>query len=210
MSAASLTYDSLLDDLSNYAERTDEPFMAQRARFVMMAENRIAAQVRGLGYVRYVNGTMTQANAQMNKPARWRETISMSITTSTGKKYLKERGYEYCRKYWPDSSVTAEPTFYANYDYEHFLVAATPDSAYEFELAYYERPEPLTDTNQTNWTTQYAPQLLLYACLLEAQPFLKMPERIAEFKGLYDEAAAMLASEAQRRASDFANIRKES
>jgi hypothetical protein len=69
-------------------------------------------------------------------------------------------------------------------------------------LTYYERPQPLDDTNQTNWTTRYAPQALLYASLLEAQPFLKQSERIAEFQGLYDRAVGILSSEDTRRQSD--------
>jgi hypothetical protein len=70
---------------------------------------------------------------------------------------------------------------------------------YDFELAYYERPEPLSDTNQTNWLTQYAPQLLLYGSLLEAQPFLKRPERVAEFQALYDRALQGVSQESSRR-----------
>ena len=79
------------------------------------------------------------------------------------------------------------------------MVAAKPDQAYNFELAYFERPLPLDETTQTNWTTQYAPQLLLYATLLEAQPFLKLDQRATEFKGLYDLARQDLLEESQRR-----------
>jgi FMN phosphatase YigB (HAD superfamily) len=81
-------------------------------------------------------------------------------------------------------------------------IAPTPDAAYAFELSYYERPTPLSDTIQTSWTTQYAPQLLLYASLLEAQPFLKMPERIAEFQAMYDRSLQALMQEDQSRIMD--------
>lgn len=111
------------------------------------------------------------------------------------------RSYDYCRAFWPDASQKAEPRYYADYQYEHFFVAPTPAQEYHFELAYYERPEPLSAENQTNWFTQYAPQMLLYATLLEAQPFLKRPERIAEFQSLYDRALQGLAQETSRRIS---------
>ena len=98
---------------------------------------------------------------------------------------------------------------YPNYDYENFIIAATPDAAYASELSYYERPDPLSTANQTSWTTRYAPQLLTYGVLLEAQPFLKRPERIAEFKSFYDEAVANVAKESQRRAQDQSQTRTE-
>jgi hypothetical protein len=80
--------------------------------------------------------------------------------------------------------------------------------ARSFEIQYHERPEPLDTTNQTNWNTQYAPQLLVYASLLEAQPFLMRPERTQEFMGLYQAAMTSIAKEEQMRLQgDQANAR---
>jgi hypothetical protein len=177
----------------------------------MMCENRIASEVRGLGLVKYANSTFAPGNGVIVKPERWRETVSFSFVDATNtRRYLFERNYEYCRSYWHNQAVLGTPTYYANYDYEHFLIVATPDTALNFELSYYERPLPLSDTNQTSWTTRYAPQLLLYGALLEAQPFLKLPERTPEFKAFYDQAAMAVAKESMRRASDQAQIRSES
>jgi hypothetical protein len=197
--AESLTYASLLTDVQTYAERSDDPFITQIPRFVMMAENRLASEVRGLGLQKYVTGVLN--GNSMAKPERWRETISFNVTVASQRVFLQERTYDYCRAFCPDPSVTGTPRYYADYQYEHFLVVPTPTSNYAFELAYYERPEPLSDTNQSNWITQYAPQLLLYATLLEAQPFLKRPERIAEFQALYDRALQGIAQESTRRIS---------
>lgn len=208
--AAALTYDSLLEDLRIYVERDDDPFLEQRPRFVMMAENRIASSVRGLGLLKFASTVLAQGTSTYAKPARWRETASFSYVNGDNQRvYLKEREYEYCRVYWPTVALEGAPKYYANYDYEHFLVVATPDAQYSAEFSYYERPAPLSSANQVNWTTQYAPQLLLYGCLLEAQPFLKRPERIAEFRAFYDEAVANVTKESQRRAQDQSQNRTE-
>lgn len=195
--AEALTYDSLVSDIQTYAERSDSPFVDQVPRFIMLAENRLASEVRGLGFQRYVTGTLSSNTIE--KPDRWRETISLNITTASGRVFLQQRTYDYCRDFNPNPATTGEPRYYADYGYEHYFVAPTPDASYPFELAYYERPEPLSDANQTNWITQYAPQTLLYASLLEAQPFLKRPERIPEFQALYDRALQGLAQETNRR-----------
>ena len=197
--AATMTYSQLVEDVKQYAERFDQPFIAQIPRFIALAENRIAAEVRGLGYVRYASGSFNASDAVIEKPSRWRETSSWFYVKNGGVVFLKQRGYSYVRSYWPDLSKTGDPVYYSDYDYEHLLVVPTPAEPLMFELAYFERPLPLSESNQTNWTTQYAPQLLLYASLLEAQPFLKRSERIAEFQGLFDRAAAAVSNEAQRR-----------
>jgi len=195
--AEALTYASLLTDVQTYCERTDNPFVAQIPRFVMMAENRLASEVRGLGFQKYVTGTMS--GNTIAKPERWRETISINITTASGRVFLQQRDYDYCRAFTPDPLVLGLPRYYADYEYEHLLFVPTPLAQYAFEIAYYERPEPLSDANQTSWTTRYAPQLLLYATLLEAQPFLKRPDLMAQWQALYDRALQGVAQESTRR-----------
>lgn len=202
---AAMTYDSLVQDLKDYCERSDTPFINQIPRFLMMAENRIASESKPLGFQRTVSGTLS--GNVLAKPVRWRKTKSFSLIVGAEKKYLYSRGYEYLRSYWPDQSKVDVPYFYSDYDYEHYFIAPTPDLAYEFELQYYERPEPLSEVNQTNWTTQYAPQLLLYATLMEAMPFLKTSERIPEFQGLYDRALDAIKNEDSSRIVDTAAVR---
>lgn len=200
MPAAAMTYTSLVEDIKAYSERgSDSAFVAQIPRFIMYAENRLATEVRVLGYQRYVNGTLSGNTLQ--KPSRWRETISLNLTVNGERVFLKERSYDYCRVYAPDPNVLGVPRYYANYDYEHFFIAPTPNQTYSFELAYYERPEPLSDSQQTSWTTEYAPQLLLYASLLEAAPFIKNADQVQQWQGFYQQALAQLMQEAARRQS---------
>lgn len=203
--AEALTYTSLVSDIQLYAERSDEPFITQIPRLIMLAENRLASEAKGLGFLKVADFTISTAT--FAKPERWRETSSMLITTPTGVKFLYSRDYTYCKVYWPDQALTGVPKFYADYDYTNILVVPTPDKTYIAEIVYYERPNPLSALAETNWTTQYAPQLLLYACLLEAQPFLKLPERIAEFQAMYDRALQALKGEDMSRLSDSASNR---
>jgi len=203
MAASALTYTSLVSDIQTYVERTDEPFVSQIPRFIMLAENRLASELHGLGFLRAVSFNLVSGTQTYAKPARWRETKSLSVTVSGVKQYLKPRGYEYCREF----TGSGAPVYYADYDYEHVFLAQVPNSALPCEWLYYERPEPLSSTNETNWTTQYAPQLLLYASLLEAQPFLKLPERVNEFMGLYERAAKVIMGEDADRLTDATVVR---
>jgi len=94
------------------------------------------------------------------------------------------------------------PKFYADYDYTHWLVAPTPASDYDFEVLYYERPQPLDSSNQTNWFTTYAPQALLYGSLLQAMPFLKNDSRTQMWQQQYDQIIQTLKAEDMARVGD--------
>lgn len=202
---SAMTYTSLFDDIQTYCERSDAAFVAQIPRFILMAENQIASENKPLGFVRTVTGSLS--GNVLAKPARWRKTKNFSLLVGAELTHLYCRGYEYLRAYWPDPAKVDVPYYYSDYDYEHFFIAPTPDLQYSFELQYYELPEPLSANNQTNWTTQYSPQLLLYASLKEAMPFLKTSERIPEFQGLYDRALQAITKEDQERIIDASATR---
>jgi hypothetical protein len=80
-------------------------------------------------------------------------------------------------------------------------LAPTPDQAYAFEVLYYERIQPLSSENQTNWLTQNAPTAMLYGTLLQAMPFLKNDQRQI-FQQKYIEAIKSLKTEDVSRVGD--------
>jgi hypothetical protein len=76
-------------------------------------------------------------------------------------------------------------------------------------VLFYERLQPLSSTNQTNWLTQNAPNAMLYGTLLQAMPFLKNDQRTI-FQQKYQEAMAVLKTEDQLRVGDRQAIAIES
>lgn len=212
--AAVMTYDSLVQDMKIYSERSNDPdFVAQIPRFIMLAENELAASWRGLGSMKWVTSAFVLDQPIVAKPARWRETVSWNFGTGLAnnrRNFLLERSLEYCRTYWPDPTVsdaTKIPAYYANYDWEHFFVVPTPAVVYPFELGYYERIQPLDTANQTNWLTEHAPQLLLAACMLQAQPFLKwFGERLKTWNDMLSNSAGALGLETRNQTIDRSTV----
>ena len=212
-----MTFTTLKQDVERYLERgatlaSDPVVYEQIPRLINLAERRIARELKVQGFINVVTGTMNAGQSVYDKPDRWRDTVSMNIGTGTGNNTRKQvfaRGYEYMRRYWPDATQTDVPCFYSDYDYSHWLVAPTPDQAYPFEVLYYELPPLLDDEVQTNWLTEYAPQLLLYGTLLEATPFLKNDERIQTWQTYYDRAAQMLNGEDLAKILDRNTARRE-
>ena len=200
--AAVMTYDSLVDDISTYLERTDQATLDKIPTFIMLAEQVIAAEIKFLGNLTVMQSTMTATQSVIDKPARWHKTVSMNVVVAGERTPILLRKYEYLREYWPDATQTDVPKFYCDYDYTHWLVAPTPASAYNFEVLYYERIQPLDSSNQTNWFTIYAPQALLYGTLLQAMPFLKNDERTPLWQAQYDQIMQTLMAEDKLRMAD--------
>lgn len=215
--ATTMTFDTLKQDVQRYLERgatyaSDPVVYEQIPRLINLAERRIARELKIQGFIAVVSDTLVPGQSVYAKPDRWRDTVSINIGTGTNnanRTALFTRVYEYLRSYWPNESLMATPLFYSDYDYSHWLIAPTPDQAYPFEVLYYELPPLLDDSIQTNWLTEYAPQLLLYGALLEATPFLKNDERIGTWQQYYDRAAAMLNGEDLAKILDRASVRKE-
>ena len=202
MPAYAMTYDNLVLDVQQYLERTDAATVDRIPTFIGLAEQVIASQIKFLGNLTVQTAQMNVANPIIDKPARWHKTVSMNITVA-GKRYpVLLRKYEYLREYWPDPTQTNIPKFYCDYDYTHWFVAPTPTLAYNFEVLYYERVQPLSTENQTNWFTVYAPQALLYGTLLQAMPFLKNDERTPGWQAQYDAIMQTLMAEDKLRIAD--------
>lgn len=201
--ASVMTYDSLVENVQSYLERTDTATIEKIPLFIMLAEQTIATEIKFIGNLQVVTANMTINNPVIQKPARWRKTVSMNITDANGDRQpVLLRRYEYLREYWPDQAQTDLPKFYTDYDAYHWLVAPTPSAAFAFEVLYYERLQPLDSSNQSNWFTNYAPQALLYGTLLQAMPFLKNDARIQMWKAQYDTAINALKAEDATRVGD--------
>lgn len=215
--ATTMTFETLKEDVRRYLERgatlaSDAVVYEQIPRLINLAERRIARELKIQGFINVVTDTLVVGQSVYAKPDRWRDTVSINIGTGTGNTQrtpVFPRSYEYLRSYWPDESLRDTPLFYADYNYQNWLIAPTPDAAYPIEILFYELPQLLDDTTQTNWLTEYAPQVLLYATLVEATPFLKNDERIPVWQNMYDRAAAMLNGEDLGKILDRAAVRKE-
>lgn len=212
-----MTFQSLRDDVRNYLERgasaaTDPIVYEQIPKLINFAERRIARDIKIQGFQTVVTSTMQSGVSVLAKPDRWRETVSINIGTGEGsnnRTLLFTRSYEYCRTYWPNESATSQPVFYADYDYQHWVFAPTPDNAYPIEIVYYELPQLLDETTQQNWLTNYAPNALLYGTLLEATPFLKNDERIQVWLNFYQMAIDSLNTEDMKKIIDRSTTRQE-
>jgi len=199
-----MTYDSLVEDVKRYCERNDASFVEQIPRLIMLTEQSIAAEIKTLMQLNVVNTTLLVNNAVLEKPVRWRKTISMKVNGQP----ILNRSMDYVTQFQTESSP-GQPLYYGDYDYDHWALAPIPNSAYTVEMIYYSRIQPLDIENQENLLTREAPQALLFGTLLQTQGYLKNTDKLTVWKGYYDAAIAALKGEDQRRMVDRNATRQE-
>lgn len=211
-----VNFSSLIADMQNYLERggsvvTDPTVFNQLPRLVNAAERKLAQVLKLLGQWEVLVDApagLQVGNSVIMKPDRWRETISISYGTGDDKNtrvQLFSRSYEYCRNYWPNSTLTDPanpPAFYCDYNYSAWLVVPTPDQDYPAEFNCYMQPPLLDDSNQSNFWSNYTPNALLYGALLEAEPFLKDDPRIPIWKGMWEQEIQTLMGQDLQRILD--------
>ena len=191
------TYDNLVADVINYMERDDAQFVAQIPTLIGLAESAIAAELKTLLQLIVVETNLLAAQDILEKPTRWRKTVSMKVN---GKPILI-RSQDYVAQYQSESDP-GQPKYYAEYDYNNWAIAPVPDASYPVEIIYYSLVQPLDTTNQTNLFTQQCPQAMLFGTLLQAQGYLKAIDKLPIWKSYYTDSLAALKKEDNSRRID--------
>jgi len=191
------TYDNLVQDVINYMERTDADFVAQIPSLIGLAEAAIAAELKSFLQLTVVETTLADAQTILQKPARWRKTVSMKINGEP----LLLRSQDYVAQYLAESTET-QPLYYSEYDYNNWLIAPIPDQSYPVEIIYYSLIQPLDSSNQQNLFTRECPQAMLFGTLLQAQGYLKALDKLPVWKQYYTESLEALKKEDNTRRVD--------
>ncbi len=196
-----MTYDELVTNIRNYTEVNSNVFTnAVINTFITMAENRILRDIDLDVFKKESTGTMTSGNKFLSAPSDILTHRYMMITNSGDQIFLDFRDTSFMKEYWADGSETGVPKYYSVWDQNTFYVAPTPNSNYSVELGYIYRPAQLSSTNPTTWTSNNAPEALLYACLIQAYSYTKGPtEMLAFFDASYKQAIQGLGIEQQGR-----------
>tara|TARA_R100000995_G_scaffold79020_1_gene49911 strand:- start:432 stop:1112 length:681 start_codon:yes stop_codon:yes gene_type:complete len=204
------TYSELVDQIRSYTETSTDVLTTTIVNdFISQAELRIFREVDLDIYRDYQYATLTVSNPFVALPGSTPSTMAFvryaTIYKTTGatandRIRLLQKDVSYMNEYWPNRTSTGDPKYYAMWDQNTIYLAPTPNHAYNIELALNRNETGLSGANTTTWVSQNAPQVLLYACLIEAFKFLKGPyDLLAQYEKSYQEAVQRLAIEQQGR-----------
>lgn len=176
------TYAELQTAVLNWLHRDDTDDLAGRVtEFIRMGELRIYRDLR----IRAMEATLNSAIASgvVAVPSGY---VAMKYAYLDGSpvRKLERKDAEWIHQHYTTRSAESQPMYFAR-DGENFIFGPYPDSAYTMKGAYYKRLDALSDSNTTNWFTTNAPDLLLFAALAEAEPYVMNDERAPMWEQKY-------------------------
>jgi len=210
---------NLEDDLKNYTEVGSNVFTsAVMNKFITNAEMRIYRAFDADLERFYATSNCVIGNRYVTIPQDLRVIRYVQLKDDNGNQtFLEQRDPSFMAEYYatPGSSSTSIPKYYGNWDEEYWVIAPTPDTAYEITLAYNKEPTSLTNTttpaaapaatNGTYLSNKYQ-DLLLYASLVNAYGYLKGPmDMLQYYDKAYTEALETYAREqlGRRRRNEY-------
>ena len=220
---AGFTYDNLVTDIRNYTEVDANVLTAAIInRIIEDAEFKILRDVPIDAYKKQSVGNLVTGQNTINVPAKTLFVKGVQIYDSTSastgaNRWLEKKDESYLQEYVPSTETAkrGQPKYYAMFGGATgvtdttsgtLLLAPAPDTTYVFKIHYEAVPTPLSSSNTTTYISQYFPNGLLYACLVEAYGFLKGPiDMLTLYENKYKQEIEKFAAEqlGRRKRDDY-------
>ena len=213
-----MTYTELVQKIRDYTEVGSEVLTATIVNgFIRDAEFKIFREADADYAREYATSTFTANNKYVALPnssgssgtnTDRRALIVRSVVATNSSSVqvaLEPRDDTFITEYNASGS-TGFPKYYATFREDAIEVAPTPDAAYAVTLDYVYTPDGLSATNTETYISVNAPELLLYACLVEAFAYLKGPMDMYKlYQEKYNEALQGFALEqtGRRRRDEY-------
>lgn len=180
-----MTYTELVAAIESYTQNYETDFVANIPTFVKQAEDRIYNTVLIPAVRKNVTGVTSAGNKYLSCPPDFLSVMSIAVIDGDGNyEYLLNKDVNFLRASYPNPNVTGLPQYYALFgptvtsgvitDELSFIMAPTPDAAYDVELHYYYYPESITTAaDGRTWLGDNYDPVLLYGSLYEAYIFMK-------------------------------------
>ena len=218
---AGFNYANLVTDIRNYTEVDSNVLTAAIInRIIEDAEFKILREVPIDAYKKQSIGNLVTGQTTINVPAKTLFVKGVQVYTSTSaatgaNTWLEKKDESYLQEYIPAETSTGTPKYYAMFGGAtgttattsgRLFLAPAPSSTFVFKIHYEAIPNSLvTDTSGT-YISQYFPNGLLYACLVEAYGYLKGPmDMLTLYENKYKQEVQKFAAEqlGRRKRDDY-------
>ena len=181
------TYAELQTTIAEYLARSD--LTTQIPDFITLAETRLRRDLRIRQMLSTTTLTCTSGTATVNIPSDFLEVKDFVVTGNPVMPLNYESPSLFSRNSRSmDAGKPLDYTVLAS----TFKLAPIPDSNYTLSLVYSIAPPFLSTSNTSNTFLTVCPDLLLYASLLEAEPYLMNDARINTWGTMFDRAMGSL------------------
>ena len=191
-----MNYSELVSNVRDYAEVGSEVLTDSLINtFLVNVENKIQRELDLDAFRKFQFSSFTIGSPFITVPDdfAFERGVQIKDQITKDRTWLEQKDTTFIDEYNVDRSDTGTPKYYANWDDNTFIVAPTPDAAYEIELWYNKTPDRLSSTNTTTWLSTNAPEVLIYGTVVEAFSYLKNPTYVQLYDQKYAQAMQFLA-----------------
>jgi hypothetical protein len=175
------SHTTLQSTIADYLARTD--LTDQIPEFIRLAEDRLRRDLRIRQMLKVATAVATTGDSTVSLPSDFLAMKDLHIQGNPVKTIEFLSTSNFFRN--AGTSYKGAPNYYTLLGSE-FQFAPVPDSNYTLQMVYFYQPDYLSDTNPSNLWLAYTPDLLLYASLGEAEPYLMNDERLQTWAAMYD------------------------
>jgi hypothetical protein len=176
------SYSELKTAVAGWLHRTgDTALVAIVPDLITFGENRIYRDLRIACMETALSSAITAGAVAV--PSGYLE-LKNAYIDGTPTRPLLRKDAEWIYAKYPTRSSGGIPSHIAR-EAGNFIFGPYPDGDYTVKGVYYKRLDALSDSNTTNWFTANASDLLLFAALCEAEPWLQNDPRIALWEKKY-------------------------
>jgi len=180
-------YAELKSAISDFLNRDD--LTAVIPTFVSLAEARIARDLRHWKQDRRVTTDVDERYE--NLPFDW---ISIHMVEHTDGGEISSVSNTEMAALRANSTTPGKPRFFKNNANDMEFYPA-PDATYNITMVYQARIPSLSEDTDTNWLLLQAPDVMLYAALMQSAPYLADDNRTQVWAQLYQSAVQALNTE---------------
>jgi hypothetical protein len=181
------TYSDLQTSIANYLARSDLTSIIPD--FITLAENRLRRELRIRQMLKSVTTSTVSGDATVELPSDFLEIRDFVVMTNPIQPLSYSSPSSLSND--PRTSEVGVPKSYTIFASE-FQLAPAPDGIYTLKMLYFAAPPYLSSSNASNVFLNVAPDGLLYASLIEAEPYLMNDARINTWGTMYDRAIGSL------------------
>jgi len=176
-------YSDLQASVASYLGRSD--LTTEIPDFIRFAELRLGRELRTRPMLNSATAPTVANDARTALPTDFLEIRDLFIQGNPRRPLTYMSPSAFSREARAD--IIGLPVFYTILASE-FKFAPIPDAAYTLEILYYAKPTFLSTANASNVFLANYPDALLYASLIEAEPYLINDARSQLWATLYDRA----------------------
>ncbi len=180
-------YTTLQATIASYLARTD--LTDEIPEFIRLAEDRLLRDLRIRPLIKVATASTTAGDATVSLPSDFVAMKDLHIQGNPPQtiKFLSTSNF-FRNAHSAESGLPSRYTLLG----AEFQFAPIPDGVYTLQMVYFHKPDYLSDTNSSNLWLANTPDLLLYAALGEAEPYLMNDERLNTWASMYDRGVTAL------------------